>query len=394
MAEDLLSIVKEHLDNEDYSQITTMLLELNESTDAWTQMDVYLYLTMESNIKYRLSFEEFSRLIGDHNYKNIPPLEIRKGLAKHCTEPKIFDYYYNQILNHRLSLDGGHGLPPLDHIGFSTDYFEGDAATNLEFVKYFISKITSINDATDLEFRYYLSLLALSKGKNISTLIWKAIDFIIQTEKRSRTGESLRDSKTLLLMEVLTLIRDEVSLNNAKAMYLRDWSKLKFKSPIDSSAIRPILQSCINILVAIPCKESMEFLLNKQLWKQSEQIRFFWDFIDGTDMSLLLGDENLQYTLCWDLEKEMSMHTFGILFEYIEEDFSGYVVDDKTDFESFVFTWQKSGPELVEMGERICDFRDLIDVDAIIDNAKEINEILIEDHFHPSFVLEKFGITK
>jgi len=225
-------------------------------------------------------------------------------------------------------------------------------------------------------------------------LIWKAIDFIIQTEKRSRTGESLRDSKTLLLMEVLTLIRDEVSLNNAKAMYLRDWSKLKFKSPIDSSAIRPILQSCINILVAIPCKESMEFLLNKQLWKQSEQIRFFWDFIDGTDMSLLLGDENLQYTLCWDLEKEMSMHTFGILFEYIEEDFSGYVVDDKTDFESFVFTWQKSGPELVEMGERICDFRDLIDVDAIIDNAKEINEILIEDHFHPSFVLEKFGITK
>jgi len=269
------------------------------------------------------------------------------------------------------------GGNPLNVIG----YHDKNKNTKEEHMRFFISKIndSSINDD---ELRYYATLLAMSKGPNFSQIVFEELEqSLINKIGITRTGESHFHSPIFIFLKILELNPHEETVPLAIEMINKKWD-----ADEPSLLIRTVLASLLEVLAAIPIKESLLYLVEDlSWWHDNDYIAKRWDVFHSLNMSCVFTE--LAEAPIDNLDDKIHLQSAELTFDFLIDDFDFRDMDEETIndsealMEAFLLKWANEG-NIYNGPNKIYDIDDLCpNLSSKLNMAQEIDEIRASNYF-------------
>ena len=358
---------------EQYEEITTLIFNYSGTNNLICLMHIFSALEDNEN-SFSLTYDQITDLVINSEHESIR--EACWIFDKYCNDVRIYDLCYSLIEKNEWSLCHYEGGNPLDIVGF-----HDEKVTKEEHIRYFISKINDYEKISPEELRYYASLLASSKSPKFSKIVFEAMNESLNNKiGMGRGGEWLRACPSRILLKILELNPHEESIHLAIEYLDRIWN-----SEHSSSVIRTIVFQLLEILAAIPTKESLNFLTVDLSWwgkyfsEDNQHISDRWEVFQLTNMSYIF--EELADVSIENLEDEIHLKPLlGETYELLIDDFplrdlSGEDLDNLEVLEeAFLLKWSNEG-SIYNFPVELFEIDDLCDISSIVDGAQEISEI-------------------
>ncbi|MDA8609971.1 hypothetical protein N9L86_02045 [Euryarchaeota archaeon] len=368
---------------EQYEAITSLIFNYSSTNNLLCLMHIFSALEDNEN-NFSLTYEQITDLVINSEHESIR--EACWIFDKYCNDVRIYDLCYSLIAKNDWSLCHYEGGNPLDIVGF-----HDEKVTKEEHIRYFISKINDYEKISPDELRYYSSLLASSKSPKFSKIVFEAMNESLNNKiGMGRTGEWLRACPSRILLKILELNPHEESIHLAIEYLDQIWN-----SEHNSSVIRTIVFQLLEILAAIPTKESLNFLTVDLSWwakyfsEDYQHISDRWEVFQLTNMSYIF--EELADVSIENLEDEIHLKPLlGETYELLIDDFPlrdirGEDLDNLEVLEeAFLLKWGNEG-SIYNFPMELFDIDDLCDLSGIVDGAQEISEIRKSNYFALDF---------